>query len=81
MNDQAQVKTKAQFGFLMYLLQLMRLVYPVEQPIEVICLYENMYIPYRTIVFIGINVREIRDCQNCERFEPTKNIIQQVLVA
>ena len=72
------MKTKAQFGFHMHLL---RLVYPVEQPIESICLYENMYIPYRTIVFIGIDGRKIRDCQNCERFEPTKNIIQQVLVA
>ena len=72
------MKTKAQLGFHMHLL---RLVYPVEQPIEAICLYENMYIPYRTIVFIRIDVREIRDCLNRERFEPTKNIIQQVLVA
>ena len=38
-------------------------------------------IPYRTKVFIGINVREIRDCQNRERFKPTKSISQQVLVA
>ena len=78
MNELAQVKTKAHFGFHMHLLQL---VYPVEQPIEAICLYENMYIPYRTIVFIGIDVRKIRDCQNRKRYEPTKNIIQQVLVA
>ena len=41
----------------------------------------HLRLPYRTIVFIGINVREIRDCQNPERFEPTKNISQQVLVA
>ena len=30
---------------------------------------------------IGINIREIRDCQNRKRFEPTKNISHQVLVA
>ena len=72
------MKTKAQFGFHMHLL---RLLYPVEQPIEAICLHENMYIPYRTIALIGIDVREIRDCQNRGRFEPAKNIIQQVLVA
>ena len=63
------MKTKAQFGFHMHLL---RLVFLVEQLIEAICLYENKYIPHRTIVVIGINVCEIRDCQNCERFEPTK---------
>ena len=38
-------------------------------------------IPYRTKVFIRINVREIRDCQNRERFKPTKNNIQQALDA
>ena len=36
-----------------------------------------LIIPYRTKVFIGINVREIRDCQNRERFKPTKSITHQ----
>ena len=34
-----------------------------------------------TKVFIGIDVREIRDCQNRERFKPTKSMPHQVLVA
>ena len=38
-------------------------------------------IPYRTKLFIGINVREIRDCQNRERFKPTKTNFQQALDA
>ena len=38
-------------------------------------------LPYRTKVFTGINVREIRDCQNRERFKATKSISQQLLVA
>ena len=38
-------------------------------------------IPYRTKVFIGINVRKIRDCQNRERFKPTKSNFQQALHA
>ena len=38
-------------------------------------------IPYRTKVFIGINVCEIRDCQNRKTFRPTKTHLQQVLVA
>ena len=33
-------------------------------------------LPYRTKLFIGINVREIHDCQNRERFNPTKNSSQ-----
>ena len=32
------------------------------------------YIPYRTKLFIGINVREIRDCQNCKNLNPLKVI-------
>ena len=39
------------------------------------------YIPYRTKWFIGINVCEIRDCQNRQRFKPTKSYFQQVLFA
>ena len=31
----------------------------------------NFYVPHRRKVFIGINVRKICDCQNCERFKPT----------
>ena len=48
-----------------------------------ISIHEIRYIqlPYRTKVFIGVNVREIRDCQNRERFKPTKSMIHQVLVA
>ena len=42
---------------------------------------KTVRIPYRTKVFIGINVREIRDCQNRERFKPTKNNFQQALDA
>ena len=38
-------------------------------------------IPYRSKVFIGINVREIRDCQNRERFKLAKNIFPQTLDA
>ena len=41
--------------------------------------YIDWNLPYRTKVFIGINVREIRDCQNRENFKPTKNNLQQVL--
>ena len=41
----------------------------------------SAYLPYRTKVFIGINVRDIRNCQNREIFKPTKIISQQVLVA
>ena len=41
------------------------------------CLELNRQIPYRTKVFIGINVREIRDCQNREEFKPTKNNFHQ----
>ena len=38
-------------------------------------------LPYRTKVFIGINVREIRYCQNRKRFKPAKSISQQMLLA
>ena len=38
-------------------------------------------LPYRTKVFIGINIREIHDCQNRARFKPTKSITYQVPVA
>ena len=38
-------------------------------------------LPYRTKVFIGINVREIPDCQNREGFKPTKNNYHQALHA
>ena len=38
-------------------------------------------IPCRTKAFIGINVCEIRDCQNRKTFRPTKTHLQQVLVA
>ena len=49
--------------------------------------YEYLWIPvdtyetyeYRTKVFIGINIREIRDCQNRERFSSIKNFFHQVL--
>ena len=30
----------------------------------------KVHIPYRTKLFIGINVHESRDCQNCEKYEP-----------
>ena len=36
---------------------------------------------YRTKSFIGINVREISDCQNREKFKPAKTYFQQVLIA
>ena len=35
-------------------------------------------IPYKTKLFIGINVREIRYCQNREKFKHTKTYFQQV---
>ena len=38
-------------------------------------------IPCRTKVFVGINVCEIRDCQNRERLKPTKKNFQQALDA
>ena len=38
-------------------------------------------LPYRTKAFIGINVREIRDFQNREKFKPTKSITHHELVA
>ena len=38
-------------------------------------------IPYRTKSFIGINVREISDCQSRKKFKPAKTYFQQVLVA
>ena len=40
-----------------------------------------LYPTDRTKVFIGTNVRNIRDCQNRKRLKPTKNISQQALVA
>ena len=46
-----------------------------------VSLYQALRLPYRTKVFIGINVREIRDCQNRERFKPTKTNFQQALDA
>ena len=30
---------------------------------------------YGTKLFFGTNVREIRNCQNCEKFEPTETYI------
>ena len=41
--------------------------------------FQTSHLPYRTKVFIGINVREIHDCQNRKRCKPTKNIFQQAL--
>ena len=42
---------------------------------------DQIYIPYRTKLFFGINVREIRDSQNREKFKPTKTYFQHELVA
>ena len=42
---------------------------------------DKRVIPYRTIVFIGINVCEIRNCRNRKIFNPLKNISPQVLFA
>ena len=33
----------------------------------------SIIIPYRTKIFIGINVREICNCKNSEKLKPTKN--------
>ena len=44
-------------------------------------LYWHVHIPYRTKLFIGINVREICNCQKLRKIKPTKSNIQQVLAA
>ena len=38
-------------------------------------------IPYKTKLFIGINVREIRYCQNRKKFKHTKTYFQKVIDA
>ena len=45
------------------------------------CIEAFPVLPYRTKVFIGINVCEIRDCRNREGFKPTKNSFHQALHA
>mgnify|MGYP001804273801 CR=1 FL=1 len=62
-------------------LKIMVFVPLIEAGSNAILFYRVFFIPYRTKVFIGINFPEICNCQNRERFIPTKNIIQQVLVA
>ena len=44
-------------------------------------IHYTLDIPYRTTLFIGINVRKICDCQNNEKFKPSKTYFQQALVA
>ena len=42
---------------------------------------DQIYIPYRRTLFIGINVREIRNSQNRKKFKPTKTYFQHELFA
>ena len=46
---------------------------------DVHCFFSiTQYIPYRTKLFIEINVREIRNCVNRENFKLTKTYIHQL---
>ena len=40
-----------------------------------------LIIPCRTKLLIGINVREVRNCQNREKFKPINTYVQQVIDA